>query len=304
MTSTQLEELLHLQNETLHRLDRVKNGQAVHVGQGQVLTRLFTGQKIFLDARDISVAPALMMDGHWEVEATDLMRRLLTPSSTFLDVGANVGYFGLVAGTIVSGDRGGSIHMIEANPELVPLIFKSINVTGLLGTATVANLAITDQVGEVELQVVKDLLGSSSLFDLRSEFEADAEGRTEIGFEVDKVVTVPATTLDRYAESAGLERVDLVKLDVESYEEQAYRGMAGIIERNRAHLAVMLEFTWERTPDAEAFVASILDDFRQVKVIEHGTGRLRTITSHGELMAAMGDEEWIMVVAANRSLDV
>ncbi len=301
MNINDTQRLLELHQETLSQLNAIKNSQSVHVGNNQVLTRLFTGQKIFVDALDISVSPSLMLDGHWEEEVTAVLRHILKPSDSFIDVGANMGYFGIIAGTIIDGGQGGSIHMIEANPRLVPLIFKSINVTGLLGTAAVANFAISDQSGEVELQLVKDLLGSSSLVDLDTPFKAMAEMTSTVGFEVEEKITVPAITLDAYAEMESLAKVDVVKIDIEGHEEFAYAGMTKIIDENRDDLRLMIEYSRGQYRDPVSFLQQIQDDFKFVYAIEHGSGRLVELTAYDQVVDLAGNS-WVMLVAANREI--
>ncbi|MEM7326767.1 MAG: FkbM family methyltransferase [Actinomycetota bacterium] len=298
-TESSTEKLIRLQEETLFFLNMVKNSQAVRVGDNQILTRLFTGQKIFVDASDISVSPALIMDGYWEREVTTLLTKILRPSDCFIDLGANMGYFGIVAGTVIRGDEGGSIHMIEANPDLVPLIFKSINVTGLLGTAVVANFAVTDTVGEVQLQVVKDLLGSSSLNDLDTQFRLVNSSTSAVGFEVAEKVTVPSITLDEYAAMESMPKVDLVKMDIEGYEEHAYRGMQRIVAENRDNLRLLLEFTPTRYPDSEGFYHQLAADFSHVLGLDPNNGSLIPLTTYDELLA-MSASGYVMVLATNQ----
>ncbi|HET6925213.1 MAG TPA: hypothetical protein VFH39_05275, partial [Candidatus Saccharimonadales bacterium] len=94
-------------DETLYFIHQIKNGMTVKTGEYEALTRLFTGQKMFVDTRDISLAPHLMFDGIWEEPLTKLILSALNENSVFLDVGANFGYFGLIAGTKI---KNGSLH--------------------------------------------------------------------------------------------------------------------------------------------------------------------------------------------------
>lgn len=156
MSNTEVAQMVRLQEEALFHLNLIKNAQGINIGDGQILTRLYTGQKIFVDATDTVMTPALVMDGFWEREVTDLLLRTLRPGDCFIDVGSTMGYFGLLAGTVIKREQGGSIHMIEPDERRLGLIYKSINVTGLLGTAAVAQLAGTlDQYAESqELEAV------------------------------------------------------------------------------------------------------------------------------------------------------
>ncbi len=199
---------------------------------------------------------------------------------------------------MVRAEAGGRIQMIEANARLAELVFKSINITGLLGVASVANYAISDQKGEVELQVVKHLLGSSAVADLDAVFQHQASLTSSLGFEVQDRVVVPAITLDQYAEMESLAKVDVIKIDIEGYEEKAYNGMTNIIRENRSSLRLLLEFSVGRYEDSVGFLEQIQDDFKFVYAIEHQSGRLTEVDGLDQV-AELAGGNWIMLVAAN-----
>lgn len=289
------------QHQTLLKLDQLQNGQATYVGDYQVLTRLFTGQKIFVDSRDTSVAPALILEGKWEAETTDVFLRLLEPSDTVIDIGANLGYFGLIAGTIVDRDEGGSIHLIEANPNLMPLLFKSLNVTGLVGMATLANLAVSDQAGVLQLHVPDHLWGSSFLDEADDTFQASIESTTAEPLSIREIVDVEAVTLDEFTAARGIERVDVIKMDIEGHEERAYRGMSRVIDENRDSLRLLLEFSGGQYDDPDGFIKRLRADFKFVSAIKPGAGGLVEINSYRDV-AALSEPGFVMLVASNAEL--
>ena len=275
----------------LSHLDVIKNGQSAYLGDHQILTRLFTGQKIYVDSRDVSVAPALILDGIWEPETTQAFLGLLEPGDCLIDVGANFGYFGLIAGTVIDADRGGSIHLIEANPHLIPLLTKSLHVTGLLNRTTLTNCAISDRRQKVQLHLIEHLFGSAFL-------PKPGETIEEV---IDEVVTIEAVSLDEFASERNLERVDVVKLDIEGSEDSAYRGMAGVIEQNRDNLRVFLEFAPVRYANPVELYELIAHDFANVAAIEEGSGRLAPIRTYRDLVEAAASG-FAMLVASNRVL--
>ncbi len=78
---------------------------AVYLGENLALTRVLDRFKMYVDARDISLAPHLLLDGYWELWNTKVFRQLLRPGMHVVDVGANVGYYTLLAAAGV-GPRG------------------------------------------------------------------------------------------------------------------------------------------------------------------------------------------------------
>ncbi|MGI9612905.1 MAG: FkbM family methyltransferase [Acidimicrobiales bacterium] len=296
-----LDPIRHVQNQTLVELNRLQNAQSSYVGDNQVLTRLFTGQKIFVDSRDISVTPALILEGRWEAETTDVFLGLLEPSDTVIDIGANMGYFGLIAGTVLDGDEGGSVHLIEANPHLIPLLFKSLNVTGLVGMATVSNLAISDEAGELQLHVPEHLWGSSFLDEADDTFRESIESTTSEELALREVLDVPAMSLDQFTADRGIERVDVIKMDIEGHEERAYRGMARVIDENREHLHLLLEFTGHQYDDPTGFMEQIKADFKFVAAIQPGGTGLIDVASYSDV-SALSEPGFVMLVASNTDL--
>ena len=259
-----------------HYVNLIKNGQSIATGDNEVLTRIYTGQLIYVDRRDLSVAPHLMMSGLWEFEITEIFRRYVKADTVLFDVGANLGYFGLVAGTY---NHQGQLHFFDANPAFAPLIRKSLSVNGLPSRATVTTAAITAQGGEpVTLNLCRDHWGSASLHPIaESEFVQTAEA-----------VTVPSLTLDDYCADRGINRVDLIKLDIEGYEEQAVQGMPRLLEDN-PQLVIFMEYTYGAY--SEDFVAFLQARFRISAIVGWDLVEVRNQTHLEQL-----GEGWIMLV--------
>jgi len=81
--------------------DQIENwcrgkAQTVSRGDGTALCRVLGDYFVLVDARDLSVAPHLMMSGFWEIWITMFMARTIKPGWRCIDVGANLGYFSVV----------------------------------------------------------------------------------------------------------------------------------------------------------------------------------------------------------------
>lgn len=277
--------LIQGQRRVIDELAVVRGATSAYLGQDLLLTRLYNGQDIYVDGRDTSVAPALLLDGHWEPETTEVFTRLLRPSDCVIDVGANFGYFGLVAGGVVNPIAGGAVHMIEANQDLVALMERSIAVNGLNDRVSVDHFAVSDEPGQLELAVPRHLWGSSNLGGFDTDLE-QAIGRTlESGLPIDRRLSVPAIDLDRYTEERGIDRVTLIKIDIEGHEERAYRGMTDVIRRNRGRLRLLLEFSSGQYEDPAGFLDQMREDFGSVAAIHPRTGQLIPISGHADVMA-------------------
>lgn len=146
-----------------------------------------------------------------EAATAALFRRLHSPGMTVFDVGANVGYYSLLAARSV-GPHGG-VHAFEATPAVVTRLGENVKLNRLQNV-TVNHLAVCDRVGTVEFRLQED----------------DSEGNSMVSYSTDwPLVRVPAVTLDRYAADRGPLHVDLVKIDVEGAEPLVIAGARGLL---------------------------------------------------------------------------
>ncbi len=288
---SRLEEKL---DESLYHTNMLKNSRAIKLYGNVLLTTLFTGQKMYVDARDISVTPHLLVDGNWEPEITQVFRRFVNDKTTVFDVGANLGFFGLVAGA----SNPQSIHFFEPNPELTPLIGSSIAINGLSSRTRINTVAIGDKKEELKLHLVGNYIGSSSLLDIPTVETANIAGQE---IDTDRSFTVPVVTLDQYCKDNGIKKVDLVKIDVEGFEPQVYKGMAKTIKANK-DITLFLEFSGPLYKNPEAFYNSIAKDFKNIYSIDSDNGgELIKIKNYKHLDSYM-QHGWSMIVATNSPL--
>src|SRR3954447_9594533 len=71
------------------------------------------------------MVPAYMyLFGTWEPNITGYVKRALRTGDTFIDVGANIGYFSMLASKLVG--PGGSVVALEASPEFYEIVQENI----------------------------------------------------------------------------------------------------------------------------------------------------------------------------------
>lgn len=287
---SRLEEKL---DESLYHTNMLKNSRAIKLYGNVLLTTLFTGQKMYVDARDISVTPHLLVDGTWEPEITKVFREFVNEKSVVFDVGANLGFFGIIAGA--SNPAG--IHFFEPNPELTPLIGSSIAINGLSSKTRINTVAIGEKKEELKLHLVGDYIGSSSLLDTPTVQAVSIAGQD---VDTDRSFTVPVITLDQYCKDNAVKKVDVIKIDVEGFEPQVYKGMAKTIKNNK-DLTVFLEFSAPLYKKPEAFYSSIAKDFKYVYAIDDDEGgKLVKLKDYAQLNKRM-EHGWCMIVATNNA---
>jgi FkbM family methyltransferase len=169
--------------------------------------------------------------GAFEPGETARIREWLRPGMTFLDVGANVGYFTLLAASRVG--PGGSVHAIEPSPYAFNKLEQTVRSNGI-GQVKLHRMGLSDAAGELTLYVQPRDAGFHSP-------TMSAAGGGE-------PVRVPVERLDESLDEWNVEVVDLMKMDVEGHESHVLRGAGDALASGRIR-AVLCEFNehWLRS---------------------------------------------------------
>ncbi len=148
---------------------------------------------------------------------------------TVIDVGAGIGEEAVIFSHLV-GPRGRVIS-IEAHPETFACLESTIQLSNLKNVRPL-NVAVADRDGELFISTAENHLESSVL--------GASEG-----------IRVKARSLDSLADELRLEKVDLIKMNIEGAEKLAVRGMTQIAHRVR-HAAISChDFISDRTGDEQ-----------------------------------------------------
>ncbi len=176
------------------------------------------GHRMRLDAKDRG---ELAIHGVYEPLATDLVQAELRPGDVALDVGANIGYYTLIFARGVG--PAGRVFAFEPEPGNFALLEENVAANGYRNV-TLARLAVSDRAGRAQLYLDADNAGDCRMYDSHDQ-------RPCVDIE-----TVP---LDDHF--ASLDRVDLIKMDIQGAEPAALRGMRGLLERHR-QVKLLVEF--------------------------------------------------------------
>lgn len=144
----------------------------------------------------------------YEREVARHLVNRIRESNCFVDVGANMGFYSVLAGKILS-QRGGVVHAIEMDAENVKRIRANLRLNGLRNVI-IHEVALGDQSGTVEYY----RCGS-----FRNTLEVSANKRERY-----EQVSVPMTTLDSLLREMEVPP-DVIKIDVEGAEYLVLKGM-------------------------------------------------------------------------------
>lgn len=168
------------------------------------------GIKLYLDSNS-TTARDLMINGSYEKGTTRLFRDLIEEGMVILDIGANVGYYSLIAAQLV-GEKG-VVFAFEPAPDNFALLVKNIEVNGFRNIIPVP-------------KAVSNKPGKGSLF-----LSNDPDLHSMYGHNEKDSIEVEVTSTDEFMENIN-RPVDLVKMDVEGSEVGVLEGMLETIRRN------------------------------------------------------------------------
>ena len=201
-------------------------------GEHRVTDRLGLSYRV-PDLRE-PVAFHLLIDGVYERDVLSLVLDLLPMGGTFVDVGANVGAFALPAACRVGPS--GRVLAFEASPAVFPCLRANAAVNGLTNV-TAVHTAVCDMDGEVSFYPApSDHFGMGAL---APQFDATP-------------VTVPGMRLDHLLAAEMIRHVDVLKIDVEGFEQKVLEGAPTLLARTEPPVVVFEFCDWAeaRVPGA------------------------------------------------------
>ncbi len=178
-----------------------------------------------VDSRD-PMGQAIYLYGCYDYPVTKLIETLIGPGMVFFDIGANAGFFSLLA-----AKKCQHVYAFEPLPSNLQRMRRNLEINGLRNVSVVAN-AVGDREATATLYVPES--SNSGLASLTPMAGA-------------KSLEVPVITLDGFLRQHGIGRVDLIKMDIEGAEVMALEGGKELLSRPDAP-----DVIFEAHPGSEA----------------------------------------------------
>lgn len=158
----------------------------------------------------------MLRDKSYEPEVREAIENILQPNDKFIDLGGNEGYFSLVASKKVG--PGGNVFCIEPQERLWPVILKNITSNEAFNVHLLP-FAIANDKGELDLVLTPSInTGSSKIAkNIRTSFWTRQKIKT--------------FTLDEIIRSYNIDKVKLIKIDIEGYELYALQSAANALKK-------------------------------------------------------------------------
>ena len=185
------------------------------------------GARLEVDASDI-VGSYIAYFGVWEPNLTSWLEGRLRPGDVFVDVGANVGYFTVLASRLVG--ESGRVVAVEPSPLANSVLRRNVSDNGG-ENVRVENVAVWDSSGEVVVFGASHrIVGGTTL-----------DPAWAARWSLDTQVAVPAEPLSKLLSDDEVARAAVLKVDVEGSELQVLEGMEPLLPRLRDDVAIVLE---------------------------------------------------------------
>lgn len=193
------------------------------------IARTAFGATMHVNARDI-VGRYISYFGTWEPNLTAWLQATLRSGDVFVDVGANVGYFTLLASRLVGPT--GTVVAIEAVPSTAALLRENVARNGA------DNVRVVDAAAWHEHSTLDLYFDPEQTTGTATAFQEWAEQWNVSGGHVQ----VPAAPLDDLLTPDEKQRMRAIKIDIEGAELSAIRGLPEQLPPN-------LELVVEIAPD-------------------------------------------------------
>jgi len=219
------------------------------------------------------IAESIYM-GDFEPEVRSYFLRTIKPGMVIFDVGANIGYFTTIMAKLVGS--GGKVHAFEpSNREFGSI--KNMIRQNRQDNVVLNQTALSERVGRMMMNIAKteNMAALNTMGNITHPAAQDGDF---------KQVEVSLDTIDNYVTDKEINRLDLIKIDVEGAELMVLKGAEETLKRYRPQ--IICEFS-DLTTKGFGYQAKEIFDW----LVQKGYRAYR-ITNQGDILAELGKEHY------------
>lgn len=218
------------------------------------------GRKMYIDVNDPNANMRKTFQTYGmnlvhEEGTTALFKKVVKPGDIVLDLGANIGYFTILAAKLAGPT--GKVFSFEPEPTNFWYLTKNIKLNHCINVFAFQK-AVSDRVGQTQLFVCSYDSGHHTINQYDG-IESYRRGRRSMAHAIE----IETLTVDEFLRDK-IDRVDIIKMDVEGAEALALLGMKDTLGCNHS-IKVFLEFfpmlIKKMGSSPEAYAKSLLNDF-------------------------------------------
>jgi FkbM family methyltransferase len=190
-----------------------------------------------------------------EEATTTLFKKIVKPGDIVLDLGANIGYFTLLAAKLV-GTKG-KVYAFEPEPNNFNYLRKNIDINGYMNVSSYQK-AVSNKNGKARLFICPYDSGHHTINqpDGIKKYRPDYNGKI-------KEIEIDVVALEDFLKDK-IKKINVAKVDVEGAEVLAFEGMRNILRGNQ-DIKIFLEFfpllIEEMGSSPEGFIRQLQDDY-------------------------------------------
>ena len=219
--------------------------RALFAGPVEFLATTRSGDRFRCHPPDL-VQMYLWLFGIWEPDLTTFIEDRLTAGDGFVDVGANIGYFSVIASRLVGSS--GTVVAIEASPAVFRSLQESMDLNARYDNVRCINRAVGDARGTIPLY-------SGPTHNIGLTTTVRARGFREEGL-------VEVLPLDDLLLGEEVRAARIVKIDVEGAEDAVLGGMTQFLECCRDDVEILVELSPGWWADSARQPMDVLEPFR------------------------------------------
>ena len=198
-----------------------------HQPNKPIITKLGKDLKVRVYPHDI-IGENIYVQGVFEPNCWNFVKKFLKPGMIVFDLGANLGQYTLLSSKNVG--KTGHVHSFEPSSRMFNELEFNVSLNELSDICTLNNAAVSDISGTAKLSKYEP--GYEVFASLGSQAR---ESTSIVGHEEVKTIR-----LDDYIESAEIDHVDFMKIDIEGAELLALRGAEKLLSQKKSP-AILLE---------------------------------------------------------------
>ncbi len=181
--------------------------------------------KMYVNSKDIGVASPLIKSGIYEEYETEIFKNLIKSNTTLIDIGANIGYYTLIAASIIKESIIYSFEPVKANYDL---LIENIKINEFNNIKTFRK-AVSNENWKNKIFIDGTNLGNHSL----------AESNVVDKSNFSEIETI---TLDSFLENLNETITDdfVIKMDTQGAEGLIVEGAQKLLLKN--NIKILMEF--------------------------------------------------------------
>lgn len=170
--------------------------------------------------------PLVRYNKGFEQKTIDIILRIVQSDFVTLDIGANIGLHSLVMASCFEKDSSCRVYAFEPSKKTFDALGENIKLNGFEDRIVALNAALSDKPGRLMLATPDEYtkLGKNSDPYKSLQKSPSANGTGE---------EVEVITLDNWAKSNNVEKIDFIKIDIEGAELECFKGALEVFRKRR-----------------------------------------------------------------------